>query len=69
MNSMLFERLTLSKNKKKVLQMAKRGQLIKRPEDAIKDPYILEFLNLKEEIIYQEKKPFSLSNLPISLIS
>ena len=40
MNSMLFERLTLSKNKKKVLQMAKRGQIINRPEDAIKDPYI-----------------------------
>ncbi|MBI1883185.1 MAG: DUF1016 domain-containing protein [Chlamydiae bacterium] len=54
MNAMLFERLALSKNKKKVLEMAKHGQMIVRPEDVIKDPYILEFLNLKEEVSYSE---------------
>ncbi len=56
MNSMLFERLTLSKNKKKVLQMAKQGQVIQKPEDAIKDPYILEFLNLREDSSYTESQ-------------
>lgn len=56
MNSLLFERLALSKNKKKVLQMAKRGQMIEKPEDAIKDPYILEFLNLKEDVSYTESQ-------------
>jgi predicted nuclease of restriction endonuclease-like (RecB) superfamily len=53
-NSMFFERLALSKDSKAVIRMAKRGQVIEKPEDAIKDPYILEFLNLKEETSYTE---------------
>ncbi|MCK4357852.1 MAG: hypothetical protein KAW92_03790 [Candidatus Cloacimonetes bacterium] len=40
-NSMLFERLALSKDTKAVMKMAKRGQIIEKPEDAIKDLYIL----------------------------
>lgn len=55
-NSMLFERLALSKDTKAVMKMAKKGQIIEKPEDAIKDPYILEFLNLKEEISYTESQ-------------
>lgn len=53
-NSMLFERLALSKNTRAVMRMAKKGQIIEKPEDAIKDPYILEFLNLREETSYTE---------------
>ncbi len=53
-NSMLFERLALSKDTKAVIKMANKGQIIEKPEDAIKDPYILEFLNLKEETSYTE---------------
>jgi predicted nuclease of restriction endonuclease-like (RecB) superfamily len=53
-NSMLFERLALSKDTKAVMRMAQKGQIIEKPEDAIKDPYILEFLNLKEETSYTE---------------
>lgn len=53
-NSMLFERIALSKDTKAVMKMAKKGQIIEKPEDAIKDPYILEFLNLKEETSYTE---------------
>jgi len=56
MNSMLFERLALSKDKKKVMRMAKSGHIIEKPEDAIKDPYILEFLNLKEDATYTESQ-------------
>ena len=56
MKSMLYERLLLSKNKKKVLQLAKRGQIIQKPEDAIKDPYILEFLDLREDAAYTESR-------------
>jgi len=52
--SMLFERLALSKDTKAVMKMAKKGQIVEKPEDAIKDPYILEFLNLKEETSYTE---------------
>jgi len=55
-NSMLFERLALSKDTKTVMKMAKKGQIIEKPEDAIKDPYILEFLNLKEETSYTESQ-------------
>jgi len=55
-NSMLFERLALSKDTKAVMKMAKKGQIIEKPEDAIKDPYILEFLNLKEEASYTENQ-------------
>ena len=46
-NSMLFERLAYSKDTKAVMRMAEMGQIIEKPEDAIKDPYVLEFLNLK----------------------
>ena len=53
-NSMLFERIAHSKDVKAVMKMAKRGQSVEKPEDAIKDPYILEFLNLKEETSYTE---------------
>ncbi len=55
-NSMLFERLALSKDTKAVMKMAKEGQIIENPEDTIKDPYILEFLNLKEEASYTERQ-------------
>lgn len=53
-NSMLFERLALSKDTKAVMKMAKKGQIIEKPEDAIKDPYILEFLDLKEDTSYTQ---------------
>ena len=53
-NSLLFERLTSSKDKKKVMELAKRGQIVEKPEDAIKNPYVLEFLNLPEKSYYTE---------------
>jgi predicted nuclease of restriction endonuclease-like (RecB) superfamily len=48
-NSMLFERIALSKDKKGVLEMAKKGHQIFKPEDLLKDPYVFEFLNLSED--------------------
>ncbi len=50
----LFERLALSRDKKGVKKLSKKGQLIEKPKDTVKDPYILEFLGLKEESIYSE---------------
>ena len=55
-NSQLFERLALSKDTLAVMKLAKRGHVIETPDDAIKDPYVLEFLNLKEETIYTESR-------------
>ena len=53
-DSALYTRLSLSRNKKKVLELSKKGQLIKEPQDVIKDPYILEFVGLDEKASYSE---------------
>lgn len=48
MASLLFERLAKSRDKKGVLALANEGQVLTRPQDAIRDPYVLEFLDLPE---------------------
>lgn len=53
-NSGLYERLTLSKDKESISKLAKQGQIIEISNDIIKDPYILEFLNLPEHSHYNE---------------
>lgn len=53
-NSALYERLVLSKNKEKVKELALKGQVIEKPSDVVKDPYILEFLGLEEKPNYSE---------------
>lgn len=45
--SSLFERLALSRDQEEVKRLASQGQIIENPRDAIKDPYILEFLELQ----------------------
>ncbi len=53
-NSGLFERIALSKDKKGVLDLARKGQIVEETKDLVKDPYILEFLNLEESSQYSE---------------
>lgn len=53
-NTSLYERLLLSKNKSEILKLSQEGQIIEKPKDIIKDPYILEFLNLPENHTYNE---------------
>ena len=53
-NSSLYERLALSRDKKGVLELSKRGQTVRKPEDVVKDPYVLEFLGLEEKPRYSE---------------
>lgn len=53
-DSALFERLALSRDKEKVKELSKKGHVIQTPSDAIKDPYILEFLNLPLQDTYSE---------------
>ncbi len=55
-NSSLFERLAISKNPEEVEKLSKIGQVINEPRDLIKEPYILEFLGLKEEHSYSENQ-------------
>ncbi|MBO4699534.1 DUF1016 family protein [bacterium] len=53
-NSSLYERLLLSKDKNKVMELAKKGLIVEKPEDAVKDPYVLEFLGIRENSSYSE---------------
>lgn len=45
-NSLLFGRLALSKNKKGLMRLATKGQVIQRPGDVFKNPVVMEFLGL-----------------------
>lgn len=44
-DSALYTRLALSRDKNKVKELSERGLVLEKPKDAIKDPYILEFLD------------------------
>jgi len=55
-NSALFQRLALSKNKKGVLELSRKGKVIKTEEDIVKDPYVLEFLKIPQSNKYSEKE-------------
>lgn len=55
-DSGLYERLALSRNKEAVKELSAKGQIIEKPSDIIKDPYILEFVGLPEKAIYSESK-------------
>ena len=45
-NSLLYERLAMSRDKKGLLRLARKGQEIHGPLDVFKEPLILEFLNI-----------------------
>ena len=53
-NSSLYERQALSTDKNKVYRLALEGQVVEKPSDAVKDPYVLEFLGLPELPSYTE---------------
>ncbi len=50
----LYERLLLNKDKKQINELSQKGQIIQKPQDLIKDPYILEFVGLEEKSTYSE---------------
>jgi len=54
-NSALFERLALSKNKKGVLQLSEKGHIITQPHEVVKDPYVLDFLKIPQSHRMTEK--------------
>ncbi|WML91043.1 PDDEXK nuclease domain-containing protein [Thiothrix lacustris] len=55
-SSLLFDRLLKSRDKEGVMQLANQGLLANRPIDVIKDPYVLEFLDLPEASQWQESQ-------------
>jgi predicted nuclease of restriction endonuclease-like (RecB) superfamily len=53
-NAGLYERLALSRDKQKVLELSEKGHFIETSLDVIKDPLVLEFLGLEEKAGYSE---------------
>ncbi|MFK7799284.1 MAG: YhcG family protein [Aureispira sp.] len=53
-DSALYTRLALSRDKYQVKKLSEKGLIIEQAKDAIKDPYILEFLGLPEKSNYSE---------------
>ena len=54
MNSMLFHRLALSKDKAGILAIAEKGAEIQKPEDIIKEPFVFEFFGVPYQDRYLE---------------
>ena len=52
--SLLYERLIISADKEKILGLSKKGHEIKESKDLVKDPFVLEFLDIKENTDYLE---------------
>ena len=55
-NSSLYERLVISRDKTKIQELASKGQLIETEKDLLKDPFVLEFLNIKQDSSYSENE-------------
>ncbi len=47
-NSLLYERLAKSRDKAGVLALANEGHVVSKPLDLLREPFVLEFLNLPE---------------------
>ena len=60
--SLLYERLILSADKNKIVELSEKGQILKTSKDLVKDPFVLEFLDIKKNTDYLE------SDLEINII-
>ena len=54
MKSALFQRLALSTDKEGVLALANEGHQVMKPQDIIRDPFVLEFTGLPPKKRYKE---------------
>ena len=52
--TLLYERIANSKNKSKLVELSTKGNNIYENKDIIKDPFVLEFLDIKENTNYLE---------------
>lgn len=55
-DSSLFERLALSRDKIGVLQLSEKGHIANNPVEIIKDPYVLDFLKIPQSNRVTEKQ-------------
>ena len=68
----LFLRLAASKDKEGILQLARQGQIIEKPNDLIREPVVMEFLQIPEpyhlsETEFEEKIISKLQNFLLEL--
>ena len=56
MKSCLFQRLALSTDKEGVLALANEGHQVMKPQDIIRDPFVLEFTGLPQKKKYKESE-------------
>ena len=70
MNSMLFHRLALSKDKKGVLALAEKGAEVHTPEDILKEPFVFDFFGapLPEKFLEGELEEKLMQNLEAFLL-
>jgi predicted nuclease of restriction endonuclease-like (RecB) superfamily len=69
-NSLLYERLALSKDKKGLMRLATKGQEIQKPTDVFKDPVVMEFLGLPEspKLVESDLEQALINNLQAFLL-
>ena len=69
-NSLLYERLALSRDKKGLMRLATKGHEVQRPADVFKDPVVMEFLGLPEspKLVETDLEEALISNLQIFLL-
>lgn len=53
--SSLFLRLAASRDKDGILALARRGHVVEKPADVLRDPYVFEFLKIAESYHVSEK--------------
>ena len=54
-SSLFYERLLLSADRAKALELSAEGHILRTPKDMIKDPYVLEFLGIRQNHTLLEK--------------
>ena len=54
-NSLLFERLALSRDKSGVMALVAKGHAVSKPDELVKDPYVLEFTGIRQDERFLEK--------------
>ena len=54
--SSLYQRLALSRDKDEIKRLAREGQVVEKAADLIKNPLVLEFLDLQEHPHYSENE-------------
>lgn len=54
LDSSLYQRLALSRDKHEIRRLAREGQVVEKASDLIKDPVVLEFLGLEDTPAYSE---------------